>query len=140
MGGFPVSGVKSNTREGGDAVRIPTDKTLARWIRELARDGKLYAFYKTPEWLALRLSVMSDNHWECARCRAKSPALYTRAQTVHHEMEVKEHPELALSRTYRGADGEERPNLVPLCNRCHNEVHGRYCPVEKLKQLNEERW
>ena len=74
------------------------DITVA-WINELISKNKLYSFYKSPEWLALRGQVMADNHNECrvcARpwefpelCGKETAARYRRAQTVHHVYTVK---------------------------------------------------
>lgn len=120
-------------------MRVPTGKTLASWIRELEREGKLYRFYKTDEWLNLRDQVMRDNHYECSMCKQKQPAVYTRAEHVHHVNEVRRRPELALSRTYRDALGVH-DNLVTLCQPCHNAEHERFFKAENKPQLNLERW
>ena len=53
--------------------------------------------------------------------------------TVHHIMELKEHPELAL-------DDE---NLVSLCTQCHNERHGRHVErkfIPKRRVIAPEQW
>ena len=99
---------------------------LAACIRELIKQHKLYLFYKSPEWLALRDEVLREAHYECEECKEKSPSIFSQAVTVHHEMEVKDHPELALSRTYRDEQGETKRNLFALCSRCHNEKHHRF--------------
>ena len=104
-------------------MHVPTDRPLASWIRELIETGKLYLFYKTPEWRGLRDQVMADHHWECADC-AKRGRL-RRADTVHHVHEVRKEPELALTRWLRDAAGVLVEVLVPLCNECHNDRHGR---------------
>ena len=49
-------------------MHVPRDRRLEDWIRELVKDKKLYLFYKSPEWLALRGEVMRDHHNECERC------------------------------------------------------------------------
>lgn len=123
---------------------MPTDRPLASWIRELESQGKLYTFYKTPEWRALKEQVMHDHGNECEACAAKGK--YTRADTVHHEKEVRKFPGLALTRWVQGPDGAPREVLHPLCNRCHNEAHDR-CNGErrsakksKRKDLTAERW
>lgn len=124
-------------------MRIPSDKPLAQWIRELIADGALYKFYKTLEWLELRQSVMDEAHNECEICR--EAGIYSMAVTVHHVNEVKDRPELALSRTYIDGKGLRQPNLMALCFKCHNEVHHRFKggwwkkPREE-KPLTEERW
>lgn len=104
----------------------------------LARSGRMYKFYKTDDWLHLRAQVMSDHHNECSMCEERG--VYTRADTVHHEFEVKKFPHMALTRWVDEPDGM-REVLHPLCNDCHNEVHGRKLKGNKRKpQVNEERW
>lgn len=114
---------------------------LVRYIRDVDSEGRLYRFYKTKEWRHLRLQRLEEEHYECVRCRDKSPAILSLAVTVHHVNEVLVHPELALSKWYWDANiGMWMPNLLPLCARCHNEVHGRFTPAEKRKQMNIEQW
>lgn len=114
---------------------------LAAWIRELMREHRLYLFYKSPEWKALRAQVLNEQHHECEDCRAKSPAEVTPAVTVHHIKEVKQFPELALSYYYRDSAGQPHCNLVALCDSCHNERHGRFHGGIRTKpQVTEERW
>lgn len=120
-------------------MRVPTDIPLREWITDLIRSGKLYKFYKTFEWRALRSSVMEDHHYECEMCEAEGE--YGRADTVHHEFEVKRHPEMALTRWVVEPDGTKREVLHPLCNHHHNVVHDRVAkPKKKRKPINEERW
>lgn len=120
-------------------MRVPVNMSLAAWIRELMRTNKLYQFYKTMEWRSLRDEVMADHHWECERC--ESQGKLTRAVTVHHEYEVRKHPELALTRWVTEPDGTKREVLHPLCNQCHNDVHGRTLKGQTPKvPLTEERW
>lgn len=123
-------------------------------IRQLIADGKLYSFYKSKEWLRLKDQVLRDAHYECAIC--KSHGIITRydvaesgaktlLSTVHHVCHVREHPELALSRTYKDqVTGEIKPNLIPVCKACHNRLH-----PEKIRWArrthddrydNQERW
>ena len=105
-------------------MRMPNDIPLAAWIHRLADEGKLYRFYKTREWLSLRAEVMAAHHCECAMCAELGK--YSKAVTVHHVNEVKDHPELALSKWYIDANGRRLPNLLPLCARCHNRIHDRF--------------
>ena len=118
-------------------MRIPTSTTLTNWIYELIRVDKLYKFYKTNEWLNLRDEVMRDHHYECVRCEQlgawskeggrlhrSNHAYLARAATVHHEYEVRRYPSLALTRYIDTPEGR-REVLHPLCNTCHNEIHGR---------------
>ena len=119
-------------------IRVPSDVSLREWIIQLIREGKLYRFYKTEEWLSLRADVMEDHHNECSRCAERGRL--NRADTVHHEFEVKKFPHMALTRWVDEPEGR-REVLHPLCNDCHNEVHGRRFVGRSPKpQLNEERW
>ena len=120
-------------------MHVPSDRRLEEWIRDLMRQGKMYVFYKSPEWQALRGQVMADHHNECERCAASGKL--SRADTVHHEFEVKKHPGMALTRYVEEADGTRREVLHALCNQCHNDVHGRTVKGNPPKpQLNEEKW
>lgn len=122
-------------------MHVPTDVSLAAWIRHLDEVERLYRFYKTDEWLDLRDAILKEAHHECTMCRERG--IYSRAVTVHHVNEVKARPELALSRMYRDVDGTMKPNLVALCGRCHNIVHKRFCFGQQTgskQELTEERW
>lgn len=135
-------------------MHVPTDRPLASWIRELISAGKLYLFYKSPEWLALRNEVMEDHHWECEKCarlgawekaggswRRSERVFLRRAETVHHEHEVRKRPELALTRWEEDAAGNRRELLHPICNLCHNEEHERTLKGNKPKPpITTERW
>lgn len=105
-------------------MHVPSNMSLAVWIRELEAADQLYKFYNSPEWKRLAAEVMRDHHNECEDCAAKGD--YSPAVTVHHEHEVREHPELALTRYIVDESGNEREVLHPLCNICHNERHGRF--------------
>lgn len=107
-----------------EALRMkrPIDRSLAQWIRELIAENRLYRFYKCDEWMDLREMVLFENNYECEDCRARGR--YQKAYMVHHEREVRDYPELALSRTYRDADGEHK-QLWALCYECHEKRHGR---------------
>lgn len=114
---------------------------LSSCIRDLTRQHKLYLFYKSPEWLSLRDEVLRDAHFECEECKKKSPSIYSQAVTVHHEMEVKDNPELALSKSYRDVNGDIKRNLIALCSRCHNKKHRRFSGnIYTKKPVTEERF
>ena len=119
-------------------MHVPTGVSLREWILALINTDKLYKFYKTDEWLELRASVMEDHHNECEMCEAKGK--YGRADTVHHEYEVKQYPEMALTRWVDDGTGMMREALHPLCNHHHNVVHGRFVPPKPKPQINQERW
>lgn len=101
-------------------------------------EGKLYRFYKSKEWLALKEKILVEAHYECEMCRKRGRI--SRAVTVHHVQYVKKHPELALSRYYT-YNGVAHKNLIPLCHACHDEVHDRFGHGSRKKEtFNEERW
>lgn len=124
-------------------MRVPTDRSLASWIRELLDRGEIYRFYKSPEWTRLRAEVLRDHHQECKRCMENGR--YKRARIVHHVHEVKDRPDLALTRWVEEPDGTITENLIPLCFNCHEEEHGRAykgretADPRKLEEI-EERW
>lgn len=125
-------------------MRVPIDIPLAEWIRSLIRDGEVYKFYKTDDWLELRDDVMRDAHNECQHCLRKGK--YTRAEMVHHINEVRKRPDLALTREFIDPiTKEKRTNLVALCNSCHELEHpdrfGNYRAQRGIEKFsNEERW
>lgn len=120
-------------------MRIPTDISLATYIRNLIRQDKVEQFYQTNEWKELRQEVLEDNHFECAECIKKGR--YTRADCVHHVNEVRHRPDLALSKYYTDAEGKQQKQLVPLCNECHNIIHDKLGNWQRQdKFTNEERW
>ena len=124
------------------------------WIRGLIKRGELWKFYKSKDWVRLKESVLRDAHYECAECRARgivtrydidAGGQKRRLSTVHHVMRVRQHPELALSRTYRDRDGAEHTNLIPVCKACHNRLHPekrnhRTGDHDRERFTNEERW
>ena len=121
---------------------LDSDDLAASLAAQRRRYGTNRRFYQSRPWRVLRASVLDAAHHECAMCLAKSPAVYSPATTVHHVMHVDEHPGLALSRTYFGEDGQEHDNLVPLCHRCHDLVHGRWHgrTHDAAKDVTPERW
>lgn len=136
-------------------MRVPTDRSLAEWIQELMRTNRMYRFYKTMEWLTLKGEVMEDHHWECSKCSElgawvqdsrgrwlrSATKFLRRAEMVHHEYEVRDHPHMALTRYVTDAEGNRREVLHPLCNLCHNEEHGRTLTGNAPKPpITKERW
>ena len=112
-----------------------TADDIRRWYAE----GKGYTFYHSHEWQALKRQILYEQHGECEWCRERG--IITPAETVHHVMHVREHPELALSRTYRDRDGVEHKNLIALCHDCHDKAHGRMRYQDRKKKfLTEEKW
>lgn len=121
-------------------MRLPTDVSLATYIRQLIAIDKVELFYQSEEWKQLRLDVLIDHHYECQECLKHGR--YTRAVCVHHVQEVRIHPELALSKWYTDNEtGERKSNLLPLCNSCHNQIHDKLGEWQrKNKFTNEEKW
>lgn len=120
-------------------MRVPKDIPLATYIRQLIRDDKLPRFYFTEDWKELRIAVLEAFHYECQDCLKRG--VYTKAVCVHHVNEVRLRPDLALSRWYVDNKGQRQPNLVPLCNKCHNLIHDKLGEYQRQdKFTNEERW
>lgn len=120
-------------------MRIPNDVPLASFIRQLIREDKLPVFYLSEDWKELRQEVLEAFHYECQECLKRGN--YTRADCVHHVNEVRIRPDLALSRYYTDHAGNQRENLLPLCNTCHNIVHDKLGNWQRRDKFsNKERW
>lgn len=120
-------------------MRIPKDIPLAKWIRQLIAANKEGVFYLTDDWRELRYEVLRDYHYECQECLKRGK--YSRAECVHHHNELKHRPDLAMSKFYLDQDGNKMPNLVPLCNICHNVIHDKLGGWKRKDKFdNEERW
>ena len=100
-------------------------KELVQWISKLIQSNKIVAFYKSVVWRSLRAEVLREQHSECQMC--KSNGLYEEATTVHHIKYVRNHPEIALTKS----------NCMSLCKECHYQIHHT---ILYKKQLNEEKW
>ena len=99
---------------------MKTEKELVDWIEELIDADELWKFYKSKEFRKLKEEVLREQHHECQACKEKG--ILTKADTVHHIQYVRNHPELALSKTYTYM-GREHRNLIAICRSCHNKVH-----------------
>jgi len=129
-----------------------SDEKTAAYIKSLIAQGKLWKFYKGKKWIALKRQILEENHFECRICKQKG--IITRydegkdgkrriLSTVHHVNEVRERPELALSRFYIDASGSRCENLIPVCKACHNALHDRTFSGAKYQAehfVNKERW
>lgn len=102
-------------------------------------------FYNSKAWKIKRVEILKRDRFECQDCRARlkqaqeqgnvltgAERVIRRAEEVHHKLELREHPELAL----------DDDNLVSLCTQCHNVRHGRspHRFVKRKQRVNEERW
>lgn len=120
-------------------MRIPTDISLASYILKLIVEDRVVEFYQTDEWKELRSEVLDEHNHECHECLKLGR--YTKADCVHHVNEVRNRPDLALSKTYTDSEGKKHKQLVPLCNACHNIVHDKLGNWQREgKFMNEERW
>ena len=115
-------------------MRIPTDISLAKYIRNLIEENKIEVFYQTDDWKELRQEVQEELHYECQECLKHG--IYTRADCVHHVNHVTKRPDLALSKYYKDHEGNEHRQLIPLCNACHNMEH----PEKGFKNQGKERY
>ncbi|SKA99822.1 HNH endonuclease [Caloramator quimbayensis] len=102
-----------------------TETELIKWINLLIKNNNIKAFYNSALWEHTRQEVLSEQHYECQICKDKG--VYTPAVTVHHIKFLRQHPELALTKS----------NLMAVCEECHFNIHHKQIPKE---QLNEERW
>lgn len=120
-------------------MRIPSDISLSAYIRRLIAQDQIEKFYRSEDWKELRQEVKEELHNECQECLKKG--VYTRADCVHHVNEVRDRPDLALSKYYTDKNGSRQRQLVTLCNQCHNEVHDKLKKWQyKDKFVNEEKW
>ena len=120
-------------------MRIPKDIPLSKYIRQLIKENKLVKFYLSEDWRELKQDVLEFFHFECQECLKKG--VYTKADCVHHHNEVRQRPDLALSRYYVDDKGQRQHNLIPLCNKCHNLIHEKLIKYQRQgKFTNEERW
>lgn len=81
-------------------------------------------FYESPEWRKCKAEYLKKANHLCERCLAKG--LYEPAKIVHHKVHLSEEtmtPELMY-----GFD-----NLMAVCQRCHNEIHGEDRPTKRWK-------
>lgn len=106
-------------------------------IRSLIASGNTKLFYKDYTWRKLALDIIAEHKHECYMC--KKHGKYTRATMVHHVKHLKQHPELAYSRTYKDKDGEHI-QLMPLCHECHEKIHERGVYGTGNGFTNEEKW
>ncbi|MBQ9328932.1 MAG: HNH endonuclease [Solobacterium sp.] len=115
--------------------RIYTDeqRKTGAWVRSISSESKRgkRAFYHTKEWTRKRRQILERDHFMCQKCRQKKPAVYTRANTVHHIKHLNDEPELALTDS----------NLISLCSACHDGEHPeRHYNGAGREYRNVERW
>jgi len=91
-----------------------TQTELVNWINALIKHNNIKAFYNSALWEHVRQEVLSEQHYECKRCKDKGK--YSKAVTVHHKHYLRKHPELALTKS----------NLEAICGDCHFEEHHKH--------------
>ncbi len=121
-------------------MRLPADKSLSSYIRNLIQSDNLILFYKSEDWQEVKGEVLEELHYECQHCLKRGR--YTRADVVHHVNHVRNRPDLALSKYYTDKDGKQQRQLVPLCDACHAFEHPEKLAKthKKDKFTNVERW
>lgn len=99
--------------------------------------------YRSTKWQKVRLKQLEDDHYECQRCKHRGKyrdveglVKYTRAVLVHHDFRLKQFPQYAFTPIVNG-----KRNLYSLCQSCHEIEHeDERGMIEKVKELNEEKW
>lgn len=119
-------------------ININNQDEVGKWVSKLIDEDKLVDFYRSKYWIRLRKEILDEYKHECQECKKKG--FYKRANHVHHVQFVRNHPRLALSKTYI-FQGREYINLIPVCKECHETVcHPERLRHNKQEPLTEERW
>lgn len=105
---------------------LDSDKKLIEAIKL----GNTDYFYNSRRWRRLAVEIKERDNNECQQCKERG--YVGPAECVHHLVEIKINPMLALTSS----------NLKTLCNKCHNIIHGKHGPrmYKEKKFINEERW
>lgn len=112
-----------------------TGEVLLRVMR-LCASPRRVKFYQSGEWMNIRRRVLDKHNNECEMCRRAGK--YSRATMVHHVWFLDKHPELALAEHYY-SDGNKHMQLMPLCHKCHEEIHQHRHKKTKAA-VTPERW
>lgn len=99
------------------------------YIQELIDINNIIKFYKSKEWQALRKKKLAVVH-ECEMCKKRGK--YSSVDIVHHIVEVRKAPNLAL----------DYNNLMCVCFKCHEQIHDKFKKYNENKDKfsNVERW
>ena len=84
-----------------------------RFYDQHLRDKRTEAFYKSRAWQAARYRALTRDNYLCQECLRQGRI--TRADTVHHKVELKQDWSKRL----------QLDNLVSLCAECHNRLHAK---------------
>lgn len=82
-------------------------------------------FYHSGAWEKLREQVLDRDGHECCVCRQQGRLTgYWDSRLIVHHMHVLEYfPKLAY----------DIDNLITVCIKCHNDIHGYNVPINKKK-------
>ncbi|MEB2270114.1 HNH endonuclease [Bacillus safensis] len=108
-----VRGCRELTRDGYCHTHADGKQQEAKYYNKHVRDKRSTRFYYSKEWRQTRKLVLSRDSFLCQRCLKQNRVVP--ADTVHHIVEVKQDWNKRL----------DLNNLVSLCGRCHNKVHGK---------------
>lgn len=97
-------------------------KEYDKRVRYSKGNIKYSMFYKSKEWISISNYIRHKYYGLCVMCLIKYNEL-TPSDVVHHIEEIKENWNKRL----------DENNLIPLCHKCHNELHGHYGTIEKEK-------
>lgn len=106
-------------------------------IRQLYAVHRIDKFYNSKYWRHLSHQIIKEFDHDCQLCKQMGKA--STAVLVHHVLELRAHPELAYSRTFKDAEGVHI-QLLPLCHDCHERIHNRGKYADSGKFVNEEWW
>lgn len=99
-----------------------------RYLKAINND-RPDVFYNSRTWRKKRRAILERDNYECQRCKSKG--LVSKADTVHHIKELKDHPRLGMTNN----------NLMSVCFRCHNIIHERFDGKDIEKRIDiPERW
>lgn len=104
-------------------MKVGDKMFTADQIKQLISKNKLFRFYTSRAWRAIADQVRKDQHNECQLCKANGR--YSKADVVYHVNYIRNRPDLAYSKTYKDINGNEKPQLICLCHRCHETIHDR---------------
>lgn len=112
---------------------------LRTYLLYLIANNRLDKFYHSKAFRNLKKEVFKEQHYECQECLKENKlTILTLSDTCHHVRNLKDYPELALSKFFYDEVGNKVVNLVAICFDCHNKIHNRFQKNHKF--INEEKW
>jgi 5-methylcytosine-specific restriction endonuclease McrA len=89
-------------------------KESHKWYKKNRDDDWEQKFYNSKHWERARDNALDRDKYLCKMCYREKKI--TKADMVHHIIELKENRELGL----------DEENLISLCDACHKKVHAKY--------------